>query len=167
VFIQTCENQQFESINKRQGSNYALIIEEINNILFWIKTAPIPGISLSDDSEGYYEGVPHAIQGNTFSYDSPIPLTFFLDEKLYVLQYLYRWIRGFQMDKDYEGVKQKQASIILFDNDSNKVNGIFNFQNMYCKEITQIDLNNNGSENMEISASFSFDIWTPEFKYKI
>lgn len=165
--ISTCDNSQFNNINKRNNSNYAIVIEEINNILFWVKRVPIPGMSIVDDQELAYEGDPFNIEGNTLSFNSPIEITFFLDEKLYVLQYLYNWIKGFQMGEDYVGKKELQTSLLLFDNNGDKVQGIFNFQNMYCQEITQLELNNAGQENQEVSASFKFDKWIPEFRNKL
>ena len=165
--ITTCDNSQWDSVNKRNDSNYALIIEEINNILFWVKRCPIPSISLVDDQEMSYEGVPYAIEGNTFNYGSPMEISFFLDEKMYVHNYLYQWVKGFQMGTDYEGTKQKQASLLLFDNNGQQVQSIFNFKDMYCREIAQIENNNIGSEQQEVSATFTFDLWTPEYRNSI
>lgn len=158
--IQVCQ-EQFKDISKRYDSNYALLIEEINPILFWIKTVELPSLSL-DTQQVPYEGVAVQNAGNTINFEHSISPTFFVDEKLLVHKYFHDWIIGWRNGPDYIGKKEKQGAIVLFDNNSTTIMGLYHFTNMYCDSMGRVSLRNKATAASELNVSIKFDEWRLE-----
>ena len=158
--VQVCQ-EQFRDISKRYDSNYALIIEEINPIIFWIKNVDLPGLSI-DTQEVPYEGIKLQNAGNNLNFDHVITPIFFVDEKLQVPNYFFNWIMGWKMGSSYEGKKQKHGAVVLFDNNSINVMGLYHFSNMYAESMSKINLRNKASVPLELTVTIKFDQWWPE-----
>ena len=158
--VQVCQNQ-FKDISKRYDSNYALLIEEINPILFWIKTVDLPSLGVNTQ-EVFYEGVAVQNTGNTISFSHTITPTFFVDEKLLVHKYFYDWIIGWRNGTDYVGTKEKQGAIVLLDNNSTNIIGLYHFTNMYADNMGKVSLKNKSTASMELEVGIKFDEWRLE-----
>lgn len=130
------------------------------NISYWIKEFPIPGIDLDNFK---IPRTPHAVaaSGNIFTFQD-FDVTFYNDEDFKVYKSLYEWVFGAINGKEFVDPK-RDAYVLILDNSLTRPIVKFNYKDLTIKSLSSIQYNNFEPQEITVTCGFMFTRMTPEF----
>ena len=141
------------NLNPAYSTSFRLIIPGAAELNYFIQSVPLPGISISNQSN-LFKNMPANLPGNGVSFD-PLNVRMVVDEDLRNYSYLLRWI--LKLTKGPEPLVSLFEDLTLHITDTNKINNrTVVFYGAYPTSISSLDFNSAVASPEPLIADVSF-----------
>lgn len=157
------------NLTYRETSNWQLIFDKYPEMTFYVKSCPIPGVSIGvmDLPTPYYR---MKQPGTSVEFDD-VSLSLILDEQLIVYETLFNWMMSLKpltlndsttdtaiksRIEKYTGDMFSNAKISLFSNNFTEIYKTINIYHLWPNSLSTIDLSNEDTESVVLTFEVIF-----------